>query len=130
MEESVTDTSLSRFLIELKSRLRLLRRLNYVDNENVILPKGRLACEIDALDELVTTEIIVDGAFNDLDECETAALVSCLHTENERNAPAVPPSLVGPLSTASVVSLQTSMLRSSLGSAYQRDGATHRDDIE
>lgn len=40
--------------------------------------KGRVACEINTADELLCTELIFTGAFNDLDAAQAAALLSCL----------------------------------------------------
>lgn len=68
---------------ELKSMKRVLRRLGYsplatgkqplltrccsfVSAEHVIEVKGRVACEINAADEIVLTELIFNGFFNDL----------------------------------------------------------------
>eukprot|EP00474_Spongospora_subterranea_P009620 CRZ10078.1 hypothetical protein [Spongospora subterranea] len=93
LKVTASDASSVRFRTELKSRLRLLRRLHYVDADGLILPKGRLACEIDSLDEILATELMVDGVFTDLDECETAAFVSCLQTEQEKGGMPVPSSL-------------------------------------
>lgn len=39
--------------------------------------KGRVACEITAGDELVITELIFMGLFNELEPEQTAALLSC-----------------------------------------------------
>ena len=39
--------------------------------------KGRVACEITAGDELVLTELIFLGLFNDLDVDQSVALLSC-----------------------------------------------------
>lgn len=39
---------------ELKKRKRILRRLGYCNADEVILTKGRIACEISAADELGT----------------------------------------------------------------------------
>ncbi|KMS94350.1 hypothetical protein BVRB_022290, partial [Beta vulgaris subsp. vulgaris] len=81
---------LNLFKIELKNRLRLLRKLLYVDSQGLVLQKGRIACEIDSLDEIVSTELIVDGIFQDLDPAQTAALVSCLQLDQEKRGPSVP----------------------------------------
>ena len=39
--------------------------------------KGRVACEISAADELLLTEMIFGGVFNDLTPAQCAALLSC-----------------------------------------------------
>lgn len=62
----------------LKRMKTVLRRLGHVDKENVIQLKGRVACEISTADELLTTELLLGGAFNDLPPELCAALASCL----------------------------------------------------
>jgi ATP-dependent RNA helicase DOB1 len=62
---------------DLKSRKRVLRRLEFTDANDVILMKGRVACEISTGDELLLTEMIFNGAFNDLGVDQTVALLSC-----------------------------------------------------
>ncbi|KAL2912079.1 ATP-dependent RNA helicase mtr4 [Polyrhizophydium stewartii] len=64
-------------LDELKARRRVLRRLGYIDAADVIDVKGRVACEISAGDELVLTELIFNGVFNELTVEQTVALLSC-----------------------------------------------------
>lgn len=62
---------------ELKSRKRVLRRLGYTTSNDVIEMKGRVACEISTGDELMLTEMIFNGVFNDLTVEQTTALLSC-----------------------------------------------------
>jgi ATP-dependent RNA helicase DOB1 len=64
-------------LEELKCRKRVLRRLGYVNDADVIEMKGRVACEISAGDELLLTEMMFQGVFNDLTADQTVALLSC-----------------------------------------------------
>ncbi|KAJ1679649.1 ATP-dependent RNA helicase mtr4, partial [Spiromyces aspiralis] len=64
-------------LEELKCRKRVLRRLGYITAEDVIEMKGRVACEISAGDELLLTELVFNGVFNDLSPEQVAALLSC-----------------------------------------------------
>jgi ATP-dependent RNA helicase DOB1 len=40
--------------------------------------QGRAACEIDTADELVVSEMMVNGAFKSLDKHQIAALASCM----------------------------------------------------
>ena len=64
-------------LDELKCRRRVLRRLGYINQSDVIEMKGRVACEISAGDELLLTEMMFQGAFNDLTVEQTVTLLSC-----------------------------------------------------
>eukprot|EP01080_Neovahlkampfia_damariscottae_P008060 gene8060-12522_t len=63
---------------ELKKRLRVLRRLECTDSENVIQLKGRVACEISTSHELIMTEMVLNGVFNDLTPEVCLSLLSCL----------------------------------------------------
>lgn len=62
----------------LRNMKRVLRRLGMCTKENVITAKGRVACEISTCDELLATELMFSGAFNDLPVENLCALVSCL----------------------------------------------------
>ncbi|OWR42365.1 superkiller viralicidic activity 2 2 isoform 1 [Danaus plexippus plexippus] len=62
---------------ELKKRKRVLRRLGYCTLSDVIELKGRIACELSSADELLLTELIFNGVFNNLSAEQSAALVSC-----------------------------------------------------
>jgi len=62
---------------ELKARRKLLRKLNYVDSLGHVASKGHLAAEISSADELVLTEMLVNGVFKELPCPETVSLLSC-----------------------------------------------------
>lgn len=62
---------------ELKARKRVLRRLGYTSSADIIELKGRVACEISTGDELILTEMIFNGLFNELTVEQTVALLSC-----------------------------------------------------
>lgn len=64
-------------LDELRNRKRALRRLGFATNDDVVEQKGRVACEISSGDELLLTEMIFNGVFNDLTPQQVAALLSC-----------------------------------------------------
>ena len=63
---------------ELKQMRRVLKRLGHTSAEGVVQTKGRVACELASVDELVTTELIFNGMFKEVDEKMLVALVSCL----------------------------------------------------
>lgn len=64
-------------LEELKNRKRVLRRLGFTSSDDIIETKGRVACEISTGDELMLTEMIFSGLFNDLTPAQCAAICSC-----------------------------------------------------
>jgi len=64
-------------LDELKCRKRVLRRLGFTSDDDVVQKKGRVACEISTGDELLLTEMIFNNVFNELGPEQCAALLSC-----------------------------------------------------
>lgn len=85
----------------LRSMKRVLRRLGHVDASNVVQMKGRVSCEVNTADELLVTELIFTGAFNDLDAAQAASLLSCMvYTEKssgDDDAAPLREELAGPL---------------------------------
>ncbi|VDD88900.1 unnamed protein product [Enterobius vermicularis] len=70
-------------LDELVCRKRVLRRLQYCDENDVITRKGRVACEISSADELMLTEMLFSGIFTELSPQHMAALLSCFVFEEK-----------------------------------------------
>ena len=69
---------LATFHSEAQRRTAVLTRLGHVDASGIVTLKGRAACEIDTADELVTTELMFNGVFAELDVHQLVALVACL----------------------------------------------------
>lgn len=85
---------------ELKSRKRVLRRLGFASEEDVIEMKGRVACEISTGDELLLTEMMFAGVFNTLSPEQTVALLSCfVYEEKNEEQIRLKEELAGPLRT-------------------------------
>ncbi|XP_028658444.1 exosome RNA helicase MTR4 [Erpetoichthys calabaricus] len=83
---------------ELKCRKRVLRRLGFATSLDVIEMKGRVACEISSADELLLTEMVFNGLFNDLTSEQATALLSCfVFQENANEMPKLTEQLAGPL---------------------------------
>ena len=69
---------------ELVSMKRVMRRLDLIDKNDVPMLKGKVAAGISAADELLTTELIFSGFFQELDPHQMAAVLSCLvYTDNK-----------------------------------------------
>ncbi|RHY31232.1 hypothetical protein DYB32_005190 [Aphanomyces invadans] len=100
LERQIKDSQSLVLKDDLRRRKRVLRRLEFVNAENVIQRKGRTACEVSTADELLVTELIFNGAFNDLNVKECVALLSCLiNTEKvkEGQKPPTADTLEGPI---------------------------------
>ena len=70
-------------LDELKSRKRVLRRLNFINDSDVVQLKARVACEISTGDELVLSELLFNRFFNDMAPEQCAAVLSCFIFEEK-----------------------------------------------
>lgn len=82
---------------EMKCRKRVLRRLGYVNEGDVIEMKGRVACEISTGDELLLTEMMFSGLFTELASDQLAALLSCFVFQEKGEAPKPRDELDAPL---------------------------------
>jgi len=72
-------------LDELKQRKRVLRRLGFVNEADVVQLKARVACEISTGDELVLSELLFNGFFNDLSSEVIASVLSVFIFEEKSN---------------------------------------------
>ena len=63
-------------LEELKCRKRVLRRLQFINEDEVVQLKARVACEISTGDELMLSELLFNRFFNDLTPEQIAAVLS------------------------------------------------------
>lgn len=85
-------------LDDLKHRKRVLRKLGFTTQDDIIELKGRVACEISTGDELLLTELIFNGTFNDLTPEQCAGLLSCfVFQERAKEVPRLKPELAEPL---------------------------------
>ncbi|XP_038696168.1 DExH-box ATP-dependent RNA helicase DExH10 isoform X2 [Tripterygium wilfordii] len=77
LKSKMRDSQLQKFRDELRNRSRVLKKLGHIDADSIVQLKGRAACLIDTGDELLVTELMFNGTFNDLDPHQVAALASC-----------------------------------------------------
>ena len=83
---------------ELKKMKRVLRRLEYCTASDVIEMKGRIACELSSADELLLTEMMFNGLFNDMTPPLVAAILSCfVCTDKSTEMPKLTDQLSGSL---------------------------------
>jgi ATP-dependent RNA helicase DOB1 len=76
-------------LDELKNRKRVLRRLGFINEADVVQLKARVACEISTGDELVLSELLFNRFFNEMTPETCAAVLSCFIFEEKSNQPPV-----------------------------------------
>ena len=82
---------------ELNSRKRVLRRLGFIKDADVVQLKARVACEISTGDELVLSELLFDRHFNELTPEQCAACLSCfIFEEKSKESPSLREELATP----------------------------------
>lgn len=79
IKEALTITQMD----ELKCRKRVLRRLGFINDADVVQLKARVACEISTGDELVLSELLFNRFFNELTPEQCAACLSCFVFEEK-----------------------------------------------
>lgn len=98
LKQKILETQAVIQLDDLRHRKKVLRRLGFVSIDEVIELKGRVACEISTGDELLLTELIFNGTFNELSAEQCAALLSCfVFQERAKEIPRLKPELAEPL---------------------------------
>ena len=80
VKEQLKEVSRTVFVEELNQMKRVLRRLDFLDKDELIMRKSRVACEITTTDEneLLLTELLFHGVFNGMETEMVVALLSCL----------------------------------------------------
>ncbi|KAJ1992918.1 Antiviral helicase ski2 [Dimargaris cristalligena] len=94
LRHALSDQNLE-LLPDYEQRLEVLRTLQCIDQRDNVLLKGRVACEINAADALILTELILDNVMAEFEPCEIAAMLCCFIFQ-DRNAgePYLVPNLV------------------------------------
>ena len=59
-------------------RKAILKTLGYLDENEAVAVKGRVACEVNSCEELIVTEMVFEGILNELDPTEIVAALSAL----------------------------------------------------
>ena len=83
MKREIQNAQSIMHLDELKCRKRVLRRLGFTNDADVVQMKARVACEISTGDELVLSELMFNNFFNDLTPEQCAACLSCFIFEEK-----------------------------------------------
>ncbi|KAL9100478.1 MAG: hypothetical protein Q9163_004151 [Psora crenata] len=96
IKKKITEALSVMQLDELKYRKRVLRRFGFINDAEVVQLKARVACEISTGDELLLSELLFDGFFNELSPETCAAVLSCFIFEEKSEAPALKEELARP----------------------------------
>ncbi|KAK6463437.1 NUC185 domain-containing protein [Scheffersomyces coipomensis] len=91
----ISDENLD-LLPDYEQRLQVLGELGFIDEQQNVVLKGRVACEINSGWELIITELVLDNFLGDFEAEEIVALLSCFVYEgrtNEDEPPCITPRL-------------------------------------
>jgi len=98
IKKNIQDAHAITQLDELKCRKRVLRRLQFINEEEVVQLKARVACQISTGDELMLSELLFNRFFNDLTPELCAAVMSCfVFEEKNQEQPVLSEDLARPL---------------------------------
>lgn len=88
IKKKISEAMSIQQLDELKYRKRVLRRFGFINDAEVVQLKARVACEISTGDELLLSELLFNGFFNDLTPEQVAAVTSVfVFEEKVKEAP-------------------------------------------
>ncbi|KAJ5483448.1 hypothetical protein N7530_002694 [Penicillium desertorum] len=88
IKKQITEAMSILQLDELKCRKRVLRRFGFINEAEVVQLKARVACEISTGDELMLSELLFNGFFNNLTPEQVASVMSCfVFEEKVKEAP-------------------------------------------
>lgn len=76
---------------DLRKMKKVLRRLEFINKENNVNQKGQVACLISSSDEILLTEMLYNGSFNEIDPPTLAAMLSCFLVNENSKAESKPP---------------------------------------
>jgi len=87
---ALSSTHLVSYRVELKTRLRILRRFKHLTAEGLITNKGRIAADLNAADELLLTEFIYEGHWLQLSAAELVSILAALLDVERSSASRLP----------------------------------------
>lgn len=88
VKKKISEATAIQQLDELKCRKRVLRRFGFINDAEVIQMKARVACEISTGDELMLSELLFNGFFNNFTPEQIAAVMSVfVFEEKVKEAP-------------------------------------------
>ncbi|GBF91342.1 hypothetical protein Rsub_03662 [Raphidocelis subcapitata] len=122
LRAELRGSALEKFREESAHRTSVMRRLGFVDAGGVVTLKGQAAACIDAADELLTAELMMNGVFSHLDKHRLAALVSCLvPVEKTQDEPDVTREMADPLAALQAAARRIAEVSSECGVPLEPD---------
>jgi len=84
LQKLLSNESLALFP-DFLQRKAVLRKLGYVDANETVCIKGRVACEVNTCEELIATEMVFEGILNDMEPEEIVAVLSALVFQEKKD---------------------------------------------
>ncbi|KAG8069798.1 hypothetical protein GUJ93_ZPchr0006g44661 [Zizania palustris] len=79
---------------EFQGRIDVLKEIHYIDSDLVVQLKGRVACEMNSGEELISTECLLENQLDDLEPEEAVAIMSALvFQQRNTSEPSLTPKL-------------------------------------
>lgn len=93
LRNMMSDQNLE-LLPDYEQRINVLKDLGFIDENGNVELKGRVACEINSVNELILTELILDNTLGEFEPEEIVALLSAFVFEEKTDAePQITPRL-------------------------------------
>ncbi|KZV67653.1 antiviral helicase [Peniophora sp. CONT] len=93
LKMAISDQNLE-LIPDYEQRIEVLQELKFIDQNSTVQLKGRVACEINSVNELVLTELILENTLASYEPEEVVALLSSfLFQEKTDVEPVLPPKL-------------------------------------
>jgi len=93
LRNMMSDQNLE-LLPDYEQRINVLKDLGFIDENGNVELKGRVACEINSVNELILTELILDNTLGEFEPEEIVALLSAFVFEEKTDAePQISPRL-------------------------------------
>ncbi|KAF8140636.1 ATP-dependent RNA helicase [Boletus edulis] len=103
LKEAISEQNLE-LIPEYEQRIQVLRELNFINENQTVQLKGRVACEINSVNELVLTELILENTLANYEPEEVVALLSCFVFQEKTDAePVILPRLQEGLTAIGVI---------------------------
>ncbi|KIL00999.1 hypothetical protein PAXRUDRAFT_762342 [Paxillus rubicundulus Ve08.2h10] len=90
LKDAISEQNLE-LIPEYEQRIGVLKELNFINENQTVQLKGRVACEINSANELVLTELILENTLANYEPEEVVALLSCFVFQEKTNVEPVVP---------------------------------------
>ncbi|KAN0100273.1 DSHCT (NUC185) domain containing protein [Tylopilus felleus] len=103
LKDAISEQNLE-LVPEYEQRIQVLQELKFINENQTVQLKGRVACEINSVNELVLTELILENTLANYEPEEVVALLSCFVFQEKTDVePVISPRLQEGLTAITVI---------------------------